>query len=67
LQASQLRRRTLRRISPRLSGFALTDVIQEVALADGSGTVPVQFEVSDFSHGPEGPAEELRPTVAADH
>lgn len=45
--------------------FALTDVIQEVPLTDGSGTVPVQFEFSDFVHRPEGPTTQPRPTVAA--
>ncbi len=33
----------------------LTQVFQEVALTDGSGTVPVQFQYSDAVHGPEGP------------
>ncbi len=33
----------------------LTQVFQEVALANGSGTVPVQFQYSDAVHGPEGP------------
>jgi hypothetical protein len=33
----------------------LTQVFQEVPLADGSGTVPVQFCYSNAVHGPEGP------------
>lgn len=34
---------------------ALTQVFQEVKLADGSGTVPVQLLYSNAVHGPEGP------------
>lgn len=41
------------------SGDALTKVFQEVPISEG-GTVPVQFQYSDFVHGPEGP----RPTPA---
>lgn len=33
----------------------LTQVFQEVELANGSETVPVQFQFSDAVHGPEGP------------
>ena len=33
----------------------LTQVFKEVPLADGSGTVPVQFQYSNAVHGPEGP------------
>jgi len=33
----------------------LTDVVREVPLTDGSGTVPVQFQYSNAVHGPEGP------------
>lgn len=33
----------------------LTQVFQEIALTDGSGAVPVQFQYSDAVHGPEGP------------
>jgi hypothetical protein len=33
----------------------LSRVMQEVPLADGSGTVPVQFQYSNAVHGPEGP------------
>lgn len=35
----------------------LTQVFQEVPLADGSGTVPVQFNYSNAVHGPEGPID----------
>lgn len=30
-------------------------IVREVALTDGSGTVPVQFQYSNAVHGPEGP------------
>jgi hypothetical protein len=43
--------------------FVVTDVIQEVPLTDGSGEVPVQFEYSNFEHGPEGPSEQPRPAI----
>ncbi|MEI7700785.1 MAG: hypothetical protein WCK86_13390 [Planctomycetia bacterium] len=33
----------------------LSEVVREVPLADGSGTVPVQFQYSNAVHGPEGP------------
>jgi hypothetical protein len=33
----------------------LSLVFKEVPLADGSGTVPVQFQYSNAVHGPEGP------------
>jgi hypothetical protein len=32
--------------------------VREVPLADGSGTVPVQFQYSNAVHGPEGPIPE---------
>jgi hypothetical protein len=35
----------------------LLQVFQEVPLADGSGTVPVQFVYSNAVHGPEGPID----------
>lgn len=44
--------------------FALTDVIREVPLT-GGGTVPIQFEFSDFVHRPEGPVNQPRPPVAS--
>jgi hypothetical protein len=37
------------------AGRRLSLVMQEVALSDGSGTVPVQFQYSNAVHGPEGP------------
>ena len=37
------------------SGNQLSLVFQEVELASGAGTVPVQFEYSNHVHGPEGP------------
>jgi hypothetical protein len=38
----------------REAGNDLKLVIQEVELANGNGTVPVQFQYSDGVHGPEG-------------
>lgn len=43
------------------SGSNLLRVMQEVPLSDGSGNVPVQFQYSNFVHGPEGPASKARP------
>ena len=40
---------------PVSEAHPLTTVFQEVALRDGSGTVPVQFQYSNAVHGPEGP------------
>ena len=37
------------------AGANLGLVMQEVPLANGAGTVPVQFMYSNFVHGPEGP------------
>jgi len=37
------------------SGNDLSLVFQEVELASGAGTVPVQFQYSNHVHGPEGP------------
>jgi len=42
------------------AGNNLSLVFQEVPLADGSGTVPVQFMYSDAVHGPEGPLSSPR-------
>jgi hypothetical protein len=39
----------------------LSLVFQEVPLADGSGTVPVQFQYSNAVHGPEGPIAKPHP------
>jgi hypothetical protein len=40
---------------PVFEANPLSQVFQEVKLADGSGKVPVQFQYSDGVHGPEGP------------
>jgi esterase/lipase superfamily enzyme len=40
---------------PLFEASPLSQVFQEVALTDGSGTVPVQFLYSNATHGPEGP------------
>jgi len=40
---------------PVFEAQPLTQVFQEVGLADGSGNVPVQFQYSNAVHGPEGP------------
>ncbi|HLJ17996.1 MAG TPA: hypothetical protein VKV15_26105 [Bryobacteraceae bacterium] len=42
---------------PVVAAKPLTRVFKEVALADGSGTVPVQFQYSNAVHGPEGPRD----------
>jgi hypothetical protein len=34
----------------------LTLVFQQVELTDGSGTVPIQFQYSNFAQGPQGPS-----------
>ena len=39
----------------------LSTIVREVPLADGSGTVPVQFQYSNAVHGPEGPIAEPHP------
>lgn len=58
---------------PVFEADPLTKVFQEVKLADGSGTVPVQFQYSDAVHGPEGPRDTPAPyagtkaTVAKKH
>jgi hypothetical protein len=44
-----------------LSGGVITRVMQEVPLADGSGTVPVQLMWSNAVDGPEGPISEPHP------
>jgi len=46
-----------------LRRFALDQVLLEVPLTNGNGTVPVQFEYSNFVHAPEGPADQPRPPV----
>jgi hypothetical protein len=40
---------------PVFESDPLTLVFQEVPLANGNGTVPVQFQYSNAVHGPEGP------------
>jgi hypothetical protein len=47
-------------IPMELAGGNIHAVMQEVALADGSGTVPVQFEWSNAVGGPEGPVTRPR-------
>ena len=42
---------------PVFEANPLTQVVQEVQLADGSGTVPIQFMYSNAAHGPEGPID----------
>lgn len=49
---------------PVFEANPLTQVFQEVTL-NGSGTVPVQFQYSDYAHGPEGPV--AKPDPAAKH
>lgn len=46
------------------AGNNLGLVFQEVPLADGSGTVPVQFMYSNAVHGPEGPIDSPAPAAA---
>jgi hypothetical protein len=46
---------------PVFEANPLTKVFQEVKLADGSGTVPVQLQYSDAVHGPEGPRDTPAP------
>ena len=43
------------------AGNNLSLVFQEVALANGSGTVPIQLMYSNAVHGPEGPVSAPRP------
>jgi len=47
--------------SALLNTVSIRTVMQEVPLADGSGTVPVQIGYSNATHGPEGPVDELYP------
>jgi hypothetical protein len=48
---------------PVFEAHPLTLAFQEVPLADGSGTVPIQFQYSDAAHGPEGPSDTPEPPV----
>jgi hypothetical protein len=47
---------------PVFEANPLTLVFQEVDLADGA-TAPVQFQYSNFAHGPEGPVPAPRPSA----
>ena len=42
---------------PIAEATQLLQVFKEVALADGSGTVPIQLQYSNAVHGPEGPID----------
>lgn len=50
---------------PVFEANPLTEVFQEVALSDGSGTVPVQFQYSDADHGPGTPRDDPAPYAGA--
>ena len=41
----------------------LGTIIKEVPLTDGSGVVPVQFQYSNYVHGPEGPIASPHPPL----
>jgi hypothetical protein len=47
------------------SGADLQKVMQEVPLANGKGTVPVQLMYSNYVHGPEGPIPHPHPAAAS--
>jgi hypothetical protein len=49
---------------PVFEANTLSLVFQEVPLTKG-GTVPVQFQYSNFVHGPEGPVATPHPSIAA--
>jgi len=49
---------------PLHDNVSIRKIIQEVPLADGSGTVPIQLEYSNAVHGPEGPITQLHPPAA---
>ena len=50
---------------PVFEAAKLTMVFQEVKLATGAGTVPVQFQYSNHVHGPEGPVTKPDPKAHA--
>lgn len=50
--------------APLLDTVIISEVIKEVPLADGSGTVPVQLIYSNAANGPEGPISDLHPLPA---
>ncbi len=48
---------------PLHAGASLKSVVTEVPLANGKGTVPVQYNYSNAVHGPEGPIPGLNPVA----
>lgn len=46
---------------PVFEANPLSEVFQEIELADGSGKVPIQFQYSDADHGPGEPQDEPDP------
>lgn len=46
---------------------SINKIIKEVQLADGSGTVPVQFQYSNAVHGPEGPIQAPHAIIPSFH
>lgn len=48
---------------PLHDNVSIRKIIQEVPLADGSGTVPIQLQYSNAVHGPEGPIPQLHPAA----
>jgi hypothetical protein len=52
---------------PVFEANPLTLVFQEVPLADGSGTVPIQFMYSNAVHAPEGPIAEPHSSTTTAH
>jgi hypothetical protein len=50
---------------PVFEANPLSLVFQEVPLTKGGGAVPVQFQYSNFVHGPEGPVATPRPPAAS--
>jgi len=44
---------------PLHDNVSIRTIIQDVPLADGSGTVPIQLQYSNAVHGPEGPIPQL--------
>jgi hypothetical protein len=49
---------------PLHDNVSIRTIIQEVALADGTGTVPIQLQYSNAVHGPEGPIPQPHPAAA---
>lgn len=50
--------------APLLDAVIISEVIKEVPLSDGSGTVPIQLIYSNAANGPEGPIPDLHPLPA---